>query len=194
MSNGNESEIKQGGNLLSPEAFDKAVQAAVKKYPWLSKLDAPIKLTAGTGPYETESFMPHEQENPEQGFYVVQLRSPRSKSNPALWPAILASESLDWLARMDPYYMKWSQAFLASMTNDQKANIARRYNNRLPDDSSNYPRFLRNMIQEYVRGYLFPEVAPGWIGPKGEGGYTPSQIQLLEALKSHLYGNSNVQR
>jgi hypothetical protein len=169
-----------------------AVQQAMTQYPWLSRLGAPLKLTQGSGPGESESYMPHTDENPDRGNYTVELRSANAKKDSGVWPALMASESMDWLARQDPTYQQFAEEFRKTMTPRQLRNSQRAYQRDQKDfgehlGSSDFEDWLKKVqVQEYIRGYLFPTVAPGWKGEGGEGGYTPKQEQLLGQLHSYL--------
>lgn len=175
----------------TPDPYGQAVQQALQKYPFLGRLGAPIKLVSGTGPYGSESFLPEADDNPAPGHFTVQLRSAESKANPQLWPVSLASEGLDYMARKDPQYKQMAESFRASMTPAQLAHSQWRYEKDKkanPEDAApDFNTFLKQAeIQEYARGYLFPEAAPGWTGPQGEGKYTPAQTQMLDKFKQYL--------
>ena len=166
-----------------------AVVSAVKQYPWLGRLGAPISLTTGDGPYQSESYMPDAEDNPTKGHFTVQLRSEKMKNNQDIWPHLIASEGLDYLARKDPTYQVFAQAFTESMTTDQILNSYDRYQREveLSGEKRSFQEFLKGaQVQEYIRGYLFPKAAPGWTGPKGEGKYTSDQARLLTMLQAYL--------
>ena len=184
--------IQPSATPAAADPYAGAVQQALKQYPWLNKLGAPIKLIAGDGPGESESFMPNADENPARGNYTVQLRSQKAKSNPQVWPDLIASESMDWLARQNPQYQTMAKQFRASMTEPQLRNAHQSYERDkklFPRDKRTFEEHMtKAQLQEYVRGYLFPKAAPGWAGAKGEGQYTPQQMQLLENFRQYLHG------
>lgn len=170
--------------------MDLAVQQAMHQHPWLARLGAPISLIQGEGPYESESYVPEADENPVKGHFTVQLRSQKAKTNQAVWPDLIASEGLDFLARKDATYQTFAQAFLRSMTPDQINNSMMRYRREQQEqgEQRSFPDFMKGAeLQEYIRGYLFPKAAPGWTGEKGEGRYTEEQRKLLTMLHSYLY-------
>ena len=172
-----------------PRAEEDAVKQALQQYPWLRRLGAPISLTQGNGPYESESYLPHEEDNPTPGHFTVQLRSEKAKQDISGWPSILASESLDYLSQRDPTYQRFAKQFLATMTPDQLNNVQQRYQREKKEhqEDRSFQDYLRDVdVQEYMRGYLFPRAAPGWTGPNGKGKYTLQQIQLFKQLQQYL--------
>lgn len=175
--------------MPDPNPMDIAVQNAVKQYPFLGRLGAPIAFTEGTGPYESETYLPEAEDNPMKGHFTVQLRSEQAKSNKDVWPDLIASEGLDYLARKDPIYQRFADAFLNSMTPDQITNSLNRYRReqRKNGEQRSFPDFMKGAeLQEYMRGFLFPKAAPGWTGDKGEGRYTDEQKKLLTLLQAYL--------
>src|SRR5215469_7731818 len=110
-----------------PTPYDIAIQQALQRYPFLQRLGGPISLTAGAGPYQSESYMPKAEDNPAPGHYTVELRSVQEKQNPAGWPALLGREGLDWLARQNPQYQQWAQLFRAMMSQQQLSQAYRAY-------------------------------------------------------------------
>ena len=166
-----------------------AVAQAKKKYPILSKL--PLLMTTGSGPYESETYEPTDTTNPYPGKWNIQLRSEQSMRDQSLLPDTVASEGLHALYALDPRYRAATKAFGASMTQDQLDASRKMYEREKAQNndigSESFEEWLpRVQAQEYIRGYLFPNVNPGWTGPKGEGQYTVQQMQLLDQLKNYL--------
>lgn len=162
-----------------------AVKEAKTRYPWLKRFDK-VAITKGNGPYESESYMPDATDNPKPGHYTVEVRSDNMKKNPQQWADLLGREGLDWLARSDPVFQSTAQQFVASMSDKQ----IKRSRERFKEEGSKgtFDDFMREAeAQEYIGGYLTPQAAPGWTGPKGEGQYTPEQIRLLEQLRAYLH-------
>lgn len=166
-----------------------AINQASQRYPWMKRFGGKVALTQGTGAGESESYMPGAPDNPKPGNYTVQLR--KASSDPSYWPALLGRESIDWLARSDPAYQAVRQAFINSMTHQQRTASQGAYARDKKDFpggvSNNFDDWMRDVqAQEYIGAYLVPESSPGWTGPNGEGQYTPEQIQMLDRLKQHL--------
>jgi hypothetical protein len=179
------------GAALDPQLLNMAVGAAKEKYPAISQL--PIALTTGTGPYESETYEPDDKSNPMAGQWNIQLRSEKSMSDPTLFPDTVASESLHALYDSDPHYQAATESFVKSMTPEQIA-AARAVYKRQEEENHDiggepFEKWLpRVQAQEYIRGYLFPNVNPGWTGDKGEGGYTKAQQKQLDSLKAYMTG------
>jgi hypothetical protein len=96
---------------------------------------------------------------------------------------------LDWLARQDPVYQSAAQAFGESMTDEQRKTSRARYERlqKTFGDLGTFDDFLKESeIQEYMRGYLFSDVIPGWAGKGGKGQYTPEQERMMDSLKDYL--------
>lgn len=179
------------------EQHAEAVTQALSKYPWLRKL-GPLALVQGTGPGESETYLPQDSDNPVPDHFTVQLRSARSSNNPNLWVDTLASEGLHGLQARDPIYQQFTKEFVSSMTPDQIADSRRAYQEDkkiFGDDGEPFQQWLpRVQAQEYIRGFVFPALNPGWTGPRGEGGYTPFQQKLLQRLKERLSPNDEQPR
>lgn len=174
----------------TPDPYTTAIQRARLQYPWMKRFGN-IALTQGTGAGESESYMPTAEDNPRPGSYTVQLR--KAANNPSYWPALLGRETIDWLARTDPVYKKAAAAFIKSMTPKQLSDARWAYQQDLKDFPEDKDRSFEDFLkgaqaQEYIGAYLVPESSPGWMGPKGEGQYTPEQIKLLDGLKTYLHG------
>jgi hypothetical protein len=172
-----------------PNPYAAAQQEALDKYPFLQRLGAPIVLTQGEGPFESESYMPQSSDNPQPGNYTVQLRNKDLINDPSRWSGILGREGLDWVARQDPVYQSAAQAFKDSMSDEQRKTSRTRYDRLQKDfgDVGTFDDFLKESeIQEYMGGYLFSDVIPGWTGEKGKGQYTPEQERMMDSLKDYL--------
>lgn len=166
-----------------------AIQQAQGDYPWLKRF-GDIALTSGNGPFESESYMPKNPENPTPGRYGVQLRSAREKSDPTGWPALLGREGVDWLARTDPAYKKVAYLFKQSMTPEQLKRSHQRFAKEQaeypPERKVSFDDWLHEAeLQEYIGAYLVPELDPSGELQK-EFGLTPEQKSLLDVLKQHL--------
>jgi hypothetical protein len=172
-----------------PNPYAAAQQEALDKYPFLQRLGAPIVLTQGKGPFESESYMPQSSDNPQPGNYTVQLRNKDLINDPSRWSGILGREGLDWVARQDPVYQSAAQAFKDSMSDEQRKTSRARYDRlqKTFGDMGTFDDFLKDSeIQEYMGGYLFSDVIPGWTGEKGKGQYTPEQERMMDSLKDYL--------
>ncbi len=138
----------------------------------------------------SETFPPDERGNPNPGNWTVQLRDPSVVKDKSVWPEYVGLESIHQLQAKDTKYQQFTEQFVKSMTPDQQRAARRTYdrNKKLfGEDARPYDQWLRDVqAQEYIRGGIFTKAIPGWIGPKGEGGYTSAQMKLLDQIKQYL--------
>jgi hypothetical protein len=171
----------------SAEQRGDALKEAVRRYPDLSTL--PLAVTTGTGPYQSETYQPNDPENPMRGTLNVELRSRRSQDLSTL-PDWIGFESIHGLQQQDPIYQQFHQAFARTLTSDQLANSKQAYKREKAQDPhgiGSFDDWLQNaQVPEYIRGYVFSDAVPGWVGPDGEGQYTSHQTALLNRLKQYL--------
>lgn len=173
---------------IAPDPDAQAVEAAKQQYPRFAKY--PIALMrGGAGPDYSETYPPDEEGNPKPGNWTIQLRSKDALENKNTTSQI-GLEMIHALFADDPKYQKFTDQFIQSMTPNQMAATKRAYQRDLkenPDDKPAWNDWLRRVqAQEYIRGGIFTDVIPGWVGPKGEAGYTPQQMQLLSQIKQYL--------
>lgn len=174
----------------TPDPYAAAIQQAKQQYPRIARI--PFKLTTGKGPGMSETFEPDDEDNPHKGNWTVQLRHPSVVNNPASWPDYIALESLHPLYAQDKGYQGLTDQFVKSMTPAQLADAKRgfaRDQQMFPEDKgkTTFNDWLpRVQAQEYIRGMIFPKASPGWLGPQGEGRYTPQQLQLGAQIQKYL--------
>jgi hypothetical protein len=152
-----------------------------------------MKLTSGSGPGYSETYEPDEKGaggNPYPGNWTVQLRNPGVIKDPSQWQDYIGLESLHPLYAQDQGYRALTNEFVKSMTPEQmrSARTAYQRDKKIFGDSNEpFDKWLpRVQAQEYIRGGIFTKAIPNWIGPKGEGGYTPAQMKLLQKIKNYL--------
>lgn len=172
---------------ISDDAAQAAVKAAKTKYPRFAHL--PIKLTAGKGSGWSETYEPTEQTNPHPGHWTVELRSPKALAGN--YDSTIGFEMIHALQATDPQYKKFTNQFVQSMTPQQIKDskmVYEREKKEFPEDANEpFQEWLpRVQAQEYIRGGIFTDVIPNWVGPKGDGKYTPEQTQLLGQIKNYL--------
>jgi hypothetical protein len=174
----------------TPDPYAAAIQQAKQKYPRIASI--PFKLTTGKGPGMSETYEPDDEDNPHKGNWTVQLRHPSVINNPSSWPDYVALESLHPLYAHDQGYRQLTNQFVKSMTPDQLADARRGFakdQQMFPEDrgKTTFDDWLaRVQAQEYIRGMIFPKANPGWLGPQGEGRYTPQQLQLGQQIQKYL--------
>lgn len=170
-------------SLSDPNVW--ATQQALQDYPWLRRLNAPIDLTIGKGPYMDESYTPRSEENPYPGHFTVQLRDPGLVNHPAMWPSALGREGIDFAARTDPTYQSAAEKFRSEMTPEQFRRSQGVYTQATTVEGEMRPfdRFMKDaQLQEYIGGYLLG--MPGW---KNRSQYSPIQLNLLDRLSQYMY-------
>ncbi len=176
-----------------PQSFQdflQAVQTAKQRYPRISNI--PMALTTGKGPFFSETYEPEDPQNPQRGDWTVQLRSPGAIANKAQWPSVVGLEALHPLFAQDPKYQAFTKQFTGMMTPGQLADARRAYARDVQMGATNpqhepFDKWLQRVqAQEYIRGGIFTDVIPNWVGPKGEGHYTPEEMQLLDKIKAYL--------
>lgn len=170
--------------------FDDAVSAAKKQWPRIANI--PIKLTTGKGPGYSETYAPDEEGeggNPYPGNWTVQLRNPDVIKDKSKWQDYIGLESLHPLYAQDKGYQALTQQFVKSMTKQQMTDAHKVYDREKVEFGEKRPfdKWLPSVqAQEYIRGGIFTKAIPDWIGPKGEGHYTPEQMKLLGRIKKYL--------
>lgn len=171
-------------NQPKADPYDTAVKTAMQRYPWLRTIGAPIKLTTGKGPYMSESYMPHAEENPHPGNFTVELRHPRLINDPSSWPALIGREGMDYMARHDPTFQSYASQFQKTYTQPQLDRARERYGReqQTHGETRTFGDFLKGAEnQEYLGGYVFDE--PNW----RNAGWTPQQRKLLDGLKNYMW-------
>lgn len=167
-------------------ALQQAVMDAKQQYPRLTKW--PVVLDVGKGEGYSETYPPDEDANPHRPMWTVQLRHPSVVGDPSKWPDYLGLESLHWLQKEDPKYQQFTSQFINSMTDRQLGDAYQSYQRE--GDHRSFSEWLHTVqAQEYIRGGLFPRAIPNWLGPKGEGAYTPDQMRLLKQINQYLRSN-----
>lgn len=166
------------------QLLNDAVTQAMNSYPWVKRLGVPIKLTVGTGPYESESYPPKDGDNPYPGNFTVQLRDPRIINNPKSWAPLLGREAIDYMARNDPTYQATAEHFRQSITPEQMAMMKQRYaKDQRSGDTDSFDDWLKNAeTQEWIGGYVLG--MPGW---RDDTPYTADQRKMLDSLKSYIW-------
>lgn len=176
--------------MPQPQAdpYQSAVQDAKQRYPRISNI--PFTLTTGSGPGMSETYEPDDPANPHKGNWTVQLRHPSVVGNRSTWSDYIALESLHPLYANDKGYQQLTKQFVQSMTPEQMkaAKAAYEHDKKVfGDTSESFEKWLpRVQAQEYIRGMIFPKASPGWLGPKGEGGYTSKQLKLGQQIDQYL--------
>jgi hypothetical protein len=169
-------------NSLSPAARRKrAVNKTLQRYPAFSTL-GPIELTEGNGPYQSETYLPNDPDNPDPGKLDIQLRSAESK-DPGKYEDEVASEALHGVEATDPVYRALTQQFVKSMTPDELAESKQVFKQQGGGES--FKDWLpRVQAQEYIRGALFPKLDD----PTGEwrSQLTPGQVKLMRLIQAYL--------
>jgi hypothetical protein len=162
----------------TPDPYEIAITKAREQYPWLRLINAPIKLTTGTGPYMSESYGPEDKGNPERGSFTVQMRNKGLIDDPEQWPTLLGREAIDYIARHDPTYQRIAKQFRLAMTPEQLEFSRGRYGKK---SDAGFEDFMREAeLQEYLGGYMVGW--PEWKNMK----YSPAQRKLLDELNSYL--------
>lgn len=161
--------------------------AAKAKARWPRLAKYPIRTTALGPPIPTgsETYPPNEDNNPFRGNWTIQLNPKKMTGDPV---SNVGLEMIHTLQGADPQYQKFTEQFIQSMTPDQKRSTQRLYAKEKADgEHRSYDQWLRTVqAQEYIRGGIFTDVIPNWVGPKGEGGYTPKQMKLFDQIKGYL--------
>lgn len=167
----------------TPDPYSAAVQKATQQYPWLKRMGVPIKLIVGKGPYMSESYDPHTDENPHPGNFTVELRNSRLVDDPSSWPAALGREGMDYMARHDPTFQSTAKQFRSLMTPDQLQRSHSRYEKeQKTGETRSFEEFMKGAeLQEFIGGYVFD--MPGWRDVK----WTPEQRKLLDSLKEYMW-------
>ena len=171
----------------APDPYAQAVTEAKQKYPRFANI--PIKLTTGSGPGWSETYEPDDKENPHPGNWTVQLRSDEAKNGKVPHSSTVGFEMIHALQANDPQYQKMTDQFVKSMTPSQLSSAKQAYqrDKKVFGTTESFDKWLpRVQAQEYIRGGIFTDVIPNWVGPKGEGQYTPQQTQLLGQIKNYL--------
>lgn len=169
----------------------KALQQARQQYPDLTTLPQ-LAITTGKGPGYSEVYPPNEDNNPLPGKLTLQLRQPaiaKLTAHPEQVPSYVALEAIHGLQHSDPIYRTFHNMFKASMTKDQLATSHKTYqrDQKMFAEQGSFDEWLdRAQVPEYIRGYVFRDIIPGWTGPDGDGQYTPSQTKLLDQLQAYL--------
>ena len=169
------------------DPFQSAVTTAKQQYPRIANI--PFMLTKGTGPGWSETYEPEDDLNPHRGSWTVQLRSQEALANPHKWADTVALESIHALQANDKRYQQFTDRFVKSMTPEQTSDAKRAYerDKKVFGVTEPFDKWLsRVQAQEYIRGGVFPHAVPGWIGPKGEGRYTPEQMKLMDEITQYL--------
>ena len=164
-----------------------AVEAAKQQYPRFNNL--PLSLSVGVGPGFSETYFPDDPENPQPGKLNVQLRDPKAIKNKSQWPDDVSLEAIHGLQDTDPKYQKFTQSFVHSMTREQMAAARHAYERDKKEfgTTESFQKWLpRVQAQEYIRGMLFTKAIPNWVGPEGEGQYTPAQMNLGAQIERYL--------
>ncbi len=169
-----------------PNDRDAAVAQAKQQYPRIA--DLPLALSVGRGPFMSETFQPDDPQNPLPGKLNVELRNPGVIADKSKWPDYVALEAIHGLQATDPQYQQFTKQFVQSMTQPQLADAKTRYQKLQQDGfGGSYEDYLHDVqAQEYIRGMVFTKAIPNWIGPKGEGKYTPQQLQLGQQITRYL--------
>lgn len=172
------------------DPYADAIQQAQATYPRIKSI--PFALTVGKGPGMSETYEPDEKGeggNPFPGKWTVQLRNPEVIQNRSIWPDYIALESLHPLYAQDKGYQQLTQQFVKSMTPDQLADARKAYkrDTEVFGVTESFDKWIgRVQAQEYIRGMLFPKVIKNWLGPSGEGRYTPNQLKLGRQIDQYL--------
>ena len=184
------------GAVPIPTLGDPYADLAAKakaKYPRLANY--PIKVTSAGPPIDngSETYPPTEDQNPHPGNWTIQLNPKKMTGDPV---DNVGLEMIHTLQGADPQYQKFTDQFVRSMTPGQLADSQRAYKRDMKDAGDNFMNtgkpesfdswMRRVQGQEYIRGGIFTKVIPNWIGPKGEGRYTPEQTKLLDQIKQYL--------
>jgi hypothetical protein len=177
------------------DGTNEAVAAAKQQWPRIKNI--PIKLTTGSGPGYSETYGPQETGgdggNPYPGNWTVQLRNPGVVKDRSQWQDYIGLEALHPLYAEDKGYQDLTNQFVKSMTPDQlrASQNAYEHDKKLFGDTGEaFDKWLpRVQAQEYIRGGIFTKAIPNWVGPQGEGGYTPEQMKLLDKIKEYLGSN-----
>lgn len=170
-----------------PDPMQQAVTEAKTKYPRFANI--PIKLTTGKGPGWSETYEPEDEQNPHPGNWTVQLRSPEAINGKVPHSSTIGFEMIHALQASDPQYQKMTDRFVKSMTPDQLADARKAYvrDKKVFGTTESFDKWLpRVQAQEYIRGGIFTDVIPNWVGAKGEGRYTPEQTKLLDQIRQYL--------
>ena len=74
------------------------------------------------------------------------------------------------------------------MTPEQVGATKRLYDKEVQQGEQRpFDKWLQTVqAQEYIRGGVFPKLIPNWVGPKGEGRYTPQQMKLFQKIQGYL--------
>jgi hypothetical protein len=166
------------------DPYAAAVQQAMQQFPWLRRMNVPIRLTTGTGPYMSESYDPAAEENPYPGNFVVQLRNPQLVKDQSQWPSALGREGMDYMARHDPFFQSTARQFRTLMPPQQIAVARQRYQNEVArnGETRSFEDFLKGAeLQDMIGGYVFD--MPGWRNFQ----YSQQQRQLLDKLKGYMW-------
>lgn len=179
--------------------FIQAVARSKQQYPRFNSL--PLALTTGTGPGYSETYPPTEDYNPQPGKWTVQMRDPKTIADVKHYPSNVSLEAIHGLEATDPGYQSLTRQFIASMTPEQIRSSREVYNRDTRGSNfmntgkpESFDSFMNRVQgQEYIRGGIFTDVIPNWVGPKGEGRYTPNQMSLLEHIKQYLQTPAAIQ-
>ncbi len=161
--------------------------AAKAKARWPRLAKYPIQTISSGPPIPTgsETYPPTEDRNPHPGHWTIQLNPKKMTGDPV---SNVGLEMIHTLQGEDPQYQKFTDQFIQSMTPDQRKSTQRLYaKEKTAGEHRPYDQWLKTVqAQEYIRGGIFTDVIPNWVGPKGEGGYTPQQAKLLDQIKQYL--------
>ena len=177
------------GGPTQQAALQQAVTTEQQRYPRIANV--PMALTTGVGPGYSETYEPDDPQNPVQGKWNVQLRDPNAISNQTQWPSDVGLEAIHALQANDPRYQSMTKQFTQMMSPGQLADAHQAYlrDQKTFGTTEPFDKWLQRVqAQEYIRGGIFTDVIPNWVGPKGEGHYTPQETQLLDQIKGYLQG------
>lgn len=171
----------------APDPYAAAVAQAKQRYPRIGHV--PFALVKGSGPGMSETYEPEDEENPRPGSWTIQLRDPSVLNNPSKWANYIALESIHALQAQDPKYQQFTEQFINSMTPRQLKASQYAYNRdkKVFGVTEPFDKWLRRVqAQEYIPGGVFTDEIKNWIGPNGEGQYTPEQMKLLNQIQQYL--------
>jgi hypothetical protein len=177
-----------GSPAAAPDPYATAVTEAKTRYPRFAHL--PIKMTSQgpSIPYGSETYPPNEGNNPHPGNWTIQVHPSELAKGPKYLADTVGLEMIHGLQGTDPQYQKFTDQFIKSMTPGQMSLMRREYKkDQAGGEKRPFDEYMRTVqAQEYIRGGIFTDAIPNWIGPKGEGHYTPEQTKLLGQIKNYL--------
>lgn len=181
----------------TPDPINAAMQSVQSKYPIFKNI--PMAVTRASGPYESETYMPWDEENPQKGKLHVQLRSQgvQAQTGQQLHDTI-ASEGLHYLGAkqpdgqpVNPQWYALKQQFQQALT-PRDVELAKQ---RWQEEQKNGEKrpFQQFMDQSYLdmffRGYLFPQnQGPEWVARQGK--WPPQQAQIMEKARALMQGQN----